>query len=486
MKNISYYLEKATFTYNIKLFLSACLAAIMFVFVFLTSGEFFKNEISITVAEGDIFAVAIYFSLFYFAGLAIFFYGKKTDKIETILFFAAALAALTYIRCSLMYYVSQDYKAFLSAWIARMEESKGISALADYAGDYTVPYQCFLLILSKIGGNDLFFIKFFSMAFDLVGAYFVMKIVELKTDNVAVRAISFLLTLAVPTVFFNSAMWGQCDMMFTSLCLGGLYFALKGKGSAAVIMVSVAFSFKIQTVFFAPVFLVLFLVKKIRWRDLLWFPAVMLISVLPAVFAGKGIIESLKVYLTQTSEYRMIYMNAPSIWRFLDGKGTVYPSEIHGAPFDNFRSIATMLAGFAAVSLVYVAYRYREKLDTRRMVSLAFIGSLMIPFLLPCMHERYFFAADIMSLIYFFYNKKRWYVPIGVIFCSYAVYSYYLFFADIGTDILNASILLVILAQALYEFVNELIHGEIPEHPVCAADEKPDYILETVSETDAR
>ena len=460
MKPFSYYAENTRLPFNLKLILSAFLAAAMFAFITITGD-------TIMINPSLILPFGAYFSLFYFAGLVIFFLGKATDKIETVLFFSAGLAAVTYIRFCMVYYVSNDYNVFLANWINRMQEYPGISALAADIGDYTVPYQCFLLLLSKIGGDDLFFIKIFSMSFDLVGAYFVMKTVELKTSNVAIRTVAFLLTLAVPTVCFNSAMWGQCDMMFTAFCLGGLYFALKDRPRLSVIMVAVAFTFKIQTVFFATVFLVLFLIKKIRWRDLLWFPAVMIISVLPAVIAGKSIFSALGVYAKQTEEYAMMYLNAPSIWRFLDGSNNPYPQSTDLAPFDNFNKIAIMLTAVAVAALVYIAYRYRAKLDSRRMVSIAFIGALMIPFLLPRMHERYLFAADIMALVYFFYNKKRWYVPIIVIYNSYVVYAYYLFRVEIGTDVINSGLLLLVLAQALYEFVNELINAPLPENPLC-------------------
>ncbi len=469
MKPFSYYIDNTKLPFNLKLILSAFLSAIMFVFIVLTGDGLRLNG-------SDIVAYSIYFALFYFAGLLVFFSQKNTDKFETVLFVGAGLAAVTYIRVCMVYYVSNDYNVFLASWIEKMEQYNGLEALVKYQGDYTVPYQCFLLILSKIGGSDLFFIKAFSMSFDLVGAYFVMKIVGLKTDSIAVRALAFLLTLAIPTVCFNSAMWGQCDMLFTAFCLGGIYFALKNKGGLAVIMASVAFAFKIQTVFFAPVFLVLFLIKKIRWRDLLAFPAVMFISVLPAAFAGKNIFKSLGVYFTQAVEYRMLYLNAPSIWRFLDGTNNPYFEGSDRVPFENFRYIAIMLTGLAVAALVYLAYRYKEKLDTRRMISIAFIGTLMIPFLLPCMHERYLFAADIMALVYFFYNKKSWYVPIIVLYNSYVVYAYYLFRVQIGTDVINSGLLVLLLAKVLYDFVNELIHAPVPENPLY----ETDFVLSSV------
>lgn len=456
MKYFSYYAERTKFSLGAKMIISALLSAIMLVFILITGGEIY-------LYGSDLAVCAVYFALFYFAGMVIFFYSRKIEKIESVLFFGAAFAAAVYIRCALMYYVSNDYNVFLSPWIDQLSSYKGLSGLTADIGDYTMPYRYFLLILSKIGGNHVIQIKMFSLLFDLIGAYFAMKIVELKSSSVAVRCFAFLLPLIAPTVFYNSAMWGQCDMMFTSFCLGGLYFALKNNGRAAVIMASVAFCFKIQTVFFAPVFIVFFLIGKIKWRDLLWFPAVLFISIIPAMLAGRSIISSLSIYIIQAQEYPCMSVNAPSIWQLLGGNDAV--------PFSNFNLIAIMLTAVSVSSLIYLAYKYRHMLDTRRMISIAFIGALMIPFLLPRMHERYFFAADVISIIYFFYNKNRWYVPIGVIFASYIYCTRYLYGTNIGEDWYNCLILLVILAQALYDFVKELMTGKAPENPLCRSEQ---------------
>lgn len=467
MKYFSYYAERTKFTLSSKLIISAFLSAVMFVFILMTGD-------TLQLYGSDLAECAAYFTLFYFAGMVIFFYGKKIEKTESILFFGAAFAAAVYIRCALMYYVSNDYNVFLKPWIDQLSSYKGLSGLTADVGDYTMPYRYFLMLLAKIGGNHVIHIKMFSLVFDLVGAYFAMKIVELKSSSVVVRGFAFLLPLIAPTVFFNSAMWGQCDMMFTAFCLGGLYFALRDNGRGAVIMLSVAFCFKMQTVFFAPVFIVLFLIGKIKWRHLLWFPAILLISVLPAAFAGRSVISSLSVYILQTREYPYLYLNIPNLW--------CLTGEYDALPYGNFKMIAIMLAAVAVCALIYVSYKYRHMLDSRRIINLAFIGALIIPFLLPSMHERYFFAADVMSIIYFFYNKKRWYVPMGVIFASFVCCSYYLY----GTIACKYSylslILAVILAQALYDYVTELMSGRRPENPLCIADGQTDFPCENTQD----
>ena len=61
------------------------------------------------------------------------------------------------------------------------------------------------------------------------------------------------------------------------------------------------------------------------------------------------------------------------------------------------------------------------------LVTAALISVLFPPFLLPGVHERYFFAADVLSVVYAFYYPKQWYVPLLVQFASGFSYFPFLF-----------------------------------------------------------
>ena len=448
MKDYTSSIANIRFSRDARTLVSSFLAVIMLIFIIFTGPK-------LGLTGTDITLCAVYFAVFYFAGLLTFFSQKGTGKMDIVLFFGAGLAAVVYVRTALMYYQSRDYNIFLSQWLSQMRQYSGISALAADIGDYTAPYRCFLFILSRFNGNDMMLIKMFSMCFDLVGAYYMMKLVELRNKNVSVKALAFLLTLAAPTVFLNSAMWGQCDMIYAAFCLASLYYALTDRSRLSVIMFSVAFAFKLQAVFFLPALGLLVLIRKVRWRDLLWFPAVQVIAALPCVLAGQNIVKALTVYLHQTGEYSDMHLNAPSIWRFIGDNKNVNSS--------NFGMLAIMLTGLAVLAVIYLCYANIKKLDDRRLVNAAFIMSLMIPFLLPRMHDRYFFLADVMSILYFFYNKKRWYVPCGVIFASYVSYAHYLIQMSDINQLITAAVLLVILAICLRELVDELLNAkEVP------------------------
>lgn len=55
-------------------------------------------------------------------------------------------------------------------------------------------------------------------------------------------------------------------------------------------------------------------------------------------------------------------------------------------------------------------------------IRFSLLSSVLIPFILPGMHERYLYLGDIMSLLYFMVFRKQFFVP-GTIL-SFSLYSY--------------------------------------------------------------
>jgi len=48
----------------------------------------------------------------------------------------------------------------------------------------------------------------------------------------------------------------------------------------------------------------------------------------------------------------------------------------------------------------------------------------MIPYLLPRMHERYFFLAHLVAIVFAFYFPRYWFIPVGVIGVSLFSYAH--------------------------------------------------------------
>lgn len=85
-------------------------------------------------------------------------------------------------------------------------------------------------------------IKLASIIFDFVGAFWVYKIVQLVYPKGQKALLAFIILLFTPTVFINSAYWGQCDMIYTSFLLGYLYFISINKEVLALTFFAISLS----------------------------------------------------------------------------------------------------------------------------------------------------------------------------------------------------------------------------------------------------
>lgn len=382
-------------------------------FVFFAFTLFTAEKVS--VAKEDAVLVSVLFSVLYLL-LSAYFIKDYSDNVWILLFVWAVTAALIYMRVPLLSFASRDYNVFLSSWLTEMRGLNGVEPLVQKIGDYNMPYLYFLFIISKFRLNDLILIKWFSFIFDILAAVFVMKIVSLRTKNIITNLLAFMLTLALPTVLLNSAYWGQCDSIPAALGIGAVYFLLKNKPVSAIALYALAFSFKLQAIFLLPVIIVLLVVKKVHPLKLILFPAVFLGVLVPALVCGRSFIDCVRIYFDQAGQYPEMSLNSPSFWQIFET-----------APIEHFNMVAIMLTGIVFISLIAVSLKFKDNIDLKAGVELAYISAVIIPFFLPRMHDRYFFIADVLSLAVFFFDKKKWYIPFITGIASLNCYSYYLF-----------------------------------------------------------
>ena len=337
---------------------------------------------------GLLTAVTVMFTTLYAAALAVqFFILQRGRAVAAIYLMAALITGLSLLgKISLLDYVSE--------WIWMMSEESLRGALGLYLGDYNPPYLYLLAIMSRFPDfSFLYMVKFVSIGADILLAYFAMKLASFKSEGPVFQLSFFHLTLLLPTVVFNSAYWAQCDAIYAGLALGGLYMGLKKRPCASIVLFTVALSFKLQAIFLLPMLLPLWSVKRLRLRHLLLAPPVYMAMLVPALIGGKTLHSVLTVYLQQANNYAELTMNAPSIYQLM--------------PTASFREFNGMGILFA-LALVFCLC--------------AALMCLAIPLVLPRMHERYFFLADVLALVVVAYNPKRFYLPLTVGFASYCCY----------------------------------------------------------------
>ena len=338
---------------------------------------------------------------------------SRTVLIIAVLLSGAALA----VRFFCMDYETLDYTVFLSRWIDFFRDNGGFSALNQPVGNYNVPYLYFLAALSYLDVSSLHLIKLLSVLFDLVLAYYAMRIVGLFALSPVRRLVAFFAVLFLPTVILNGAFWGQCDSIYTSFAVMSVYYALAGKPVRSVASIAVSFSFKLQAVFLIPVFLVFLFTKKIKVRHLAVFPAVYFIMVLPAVLVGRPLLDTILLYVKQAGSVGSgLNYNSPSIYAFFSSAdGTAVPATLG------------IIAAFILTAIVITILFIRRKTSNNRaLLAAALLFVVGIPLLLPHMHDRYFYMADVFSVILAVSVFRHIPLPFLVSFSSLLGYHAYL------------------------------------------------------------
>ncbi len=303
----------------------------------------------------------------------------------------AVAAALLLLRITGFGVETSDYTDFLARWTASLREAGGFPGLGQDIGNYNVPYMVLLAFFSRFDFPTLYLIKCTSVLFDLLLAVSLCRIVLHLEGSCLKALLAFVLTLALPTVFLNSAVWGQCDSIYVGLGVLALYLCLSGKPGWAMAAAALSFSFKLQAVFLLPVFALFLLAGKLKWYHLPIFPAVYILAVLPAVLAGRGFADTLLFYFsTAQSAGSGLNYNSPSMYSLLFFYRL---SETAGAAKFGIAAAMTLCAA------VFVLFALRRKHITDR--SLVFAALLLccgIPLLLPHMHDRYFYFCDVLAL----------------------------------------------------------------------------------------
>lgn len=308
------------------------------------------------------------------------------------------------IRWAFIHYESVDYVSFIAPWYTTLH-TEGFGAFAKEFSNYNFPYLYLLYFSTLFPIPAIIAVKALSIVFDFVLAFGVYLVVKKLRSSTTLGLVAGVSALFLPTVIINSAAWAQCDAIFTSMLVFAFYFLLGKRYGAMWLFWGIAFAFKLQAVFVLPVLVVGWVVSKKTQK---WYtPAIALVpfvvSLIPALFAGRSIQSALSIYLQQQGTYQHLTLNAANLYQWLDD--SLY-SQFNKAGLVFTVSVLTGL-------MVWVIARCRTS-SLRPFGWLVFITlvSFIVPFMLPQMHERYFYPAVIFSLILAFQSIRLGWVVI--------------------------------------------------------------------------
>lgn len=348
---------------------------------------------------------------------------KITFTVMDILLFLVLTGFALIMRYALRNVVAGDYKMFFEPWVATLREAgggiKGLSADFEYV-DYTTPYLTILSFISICPFlNTLLLMKLVSIFFDFVAAFAVMAIVYDRTKNMTYGILGYGALLMVPTVLTNGAMWAQCDIIFTSFVLWSLYFMLKDKPAWSMAFYGIAFAFKLQTLFLAPLYVILWMKGKVKLKHFLFLPLMYVIGMIPSLLAGKSFWELISVYFFQANGQMDIYALShkfPNIYQLIGTDSFLF----------EYADAGIWVTLGALMILMYCFARKQYEMNACLLLRMGMLLTMTVVFFLPHMHERYAILVDVMAIVYVFFDFRKLYIPVLTILCSFAGYTVYL------------------------------------------------------------
>lgn len=295
-----------------------------------------------------------------------------------------ALCALAMLaRVSFIERSSGDYDIYLADWIAKLAAGSFSEGMRANIGEYNVLYQYILFVITRLGVPALYAVKAVSFIGDAFLAGAAAKLAGRKNGLLAFGAV-----LLLPTVVLNGGMFAQCDSLYAACALWGLALALGDRPAASAACFALSLSFKLQSAFILPIVIVLWAGRKLKLREALIFLLTLLAVMLPALLGGKSLWSIVNVYTAQTGLYTGLNYNAASFFGLMETAGLdVYA-------YGNFGM--ALAFGVCAV-LVISGVRRAGRMTEEEHVRLALLMVLLIVFLLPRMHERYFYMATPLS-----------------------------------------------------------------------------------------
>jgi Gpi18-like mannosyltransferase len=299
----------------------------------------------------------------------------------------AAIASLGLYLHSIFWWTEpRDMGLFLQPWFDHIVRYGPVGAFAHPFSNYTPPYLYLLAFASLFHAQlgTMYIIKLLSVGTMAFAAYAVARLIRTCGGKPYLALLLFVL----PSTVINSALLAQCDALWAGACVLAVSWMIRGRSVPALAWCGVAFAFKAQAAFIAP-FIAGALIGR---RPPLWqwtIPALVFVALMiPAVIAGWPAWQIAMVYPGQAGWFDWPGRLA-NPWMF----ATVFAPD--GA--EHFYWLGYAAAVASSVVIASLASSSTQK--PRAMLLLALLSALALPYFLPKMLERYFFLADLLSIV---------------------------------------------------------------------------------------
>ena len=186
-------------------------------------------------------------------------------------------------------FVSNDATEYLLVWFGQIRESGGLAALGSQVGNYNIPYQILISLMTYLPFEPLYMYKALSILFDYLlagsAAGFCYDLTQKNTER---AVLVYGVVLLLPTVILNSSVWGQCDSIYVTFVICAVWSLMNERYTRSFLLLGAAFAFKLQAVFIFPFFLMYYILeKRFSILNFVWVVVVDYALCIPAFLMGE-------------------------------------------------------------------------------------------------------------------------------------------------------------------------------------------------------
>jgi predicted membrane-bound dolichyl-phosphate-mannose-protein mannosyltransferase len=252
---------------------------------------------------------------------------------------------------------------------------------------YTPGFMYWLWFIGKIGWTSALAIKIPALIADLSVGLLIYSLVKKVKPKLAI--ISFFLYTLNPVIIFDGSVWGQIDGILTLLIFLSAYFLIEKRSLVwSIFFWSISFLIKPQAIAVLPVFFLVILLKKFKFKEIVIAAAVGMITIfgLSLPFFPTSPILGLPNLITQMiGFYNFTSVNAFNIWSWV-GLWKLDTTLFLGLSLSFWGSL------FLLSSITGALYVFRNKLNKKENYYLLFAVCCLCFFVFPTrVHERYLF-----------------------------------------------------------------------------------------------
>lgn len=348
---------------------------------------------------------------------------ERMSTSTTLLWITLVSIAGFALRYALLDQSNLDIVTYSMPWLSQLRDAGFWNGIGKpFEGVGYPPIYTYLMGLADsllpVGTDGKSVMKSIPILFDYLAAGLLFAIATIRWGAGWERVAAYASMMFAPTIILNGAYWGQSDIVYSSFIVACILFLIRKSDLLAMIFFGLAFSIKLQSMWFAPFILMMLLRGRIRWRLLLIPPLVYFMATIPTLLAGRSAFEVMTVYLTQVESQSVLNYSAANVQLFIG-----YVLRKTDLSDELTQVIAKLSILFTVVLSLHYALKFsRGRLTDTSLIMAAVTSVLLAPQFLPHMHERYFFLADVLTIVLLVWAPIYWPAAVLMQFNSFVSY----------------------------------------------------------------